>query len=45
MFPKLNYAMQIGLIKDDVKSVLRIGSAHNKGGYEQCPDFASFELF
>ena len=35
-------------IKVDVKSVPRIGSAHNKGGaaeYKNCPNFAFFELF
>jgi hypothetical protein len=38
------------LIKDAVKSVLGISSAHNKGGptdvrYKYCPNFQSFKLF
>ena len=39
-------------VKDDEKSGLRIGSAHNGGGpadiinsYKQCPNFSSFEFF
>ena len=32
------------LIKDDVHSVLHIGSAHNKAGYKDCLNFTSFEL-
>ena len=32
--------------KDDVKSVLRIGSVHNKGGFHKhCPNFAPFTNF
>jgi hypothetical protein len=33
------------VFKDDVHSVLRISSAHNKGDIEHCPNFASFEQF
>ena len=35
------------ILKNAVKSALRIGSAHNKGGpgYKYCPNLASFELF
>ena len=37
-------------LKDAVKYILRIGSAHNKGGggsfrYKHCLNFASFEVF
>jgi hypothetical protein len=35
------------MIKDHVKSILRISSAHNKEThrYKHCPNFASFEIF
>ena len=44
---RVSHAMRPGL-KDAVKCILRIGSAHSKGGsfrYKHCLDFASFELF
>jgi hypothetical protein len=47
---KTKLGIKIGQnVKDDFHSVLRISSAHNKGGppdlYKHCPNFASFELF